>query len=78
MASAEAALAGLEATLALEKASIEMAFRETDRTEKTEWRSIEEMAARVKAAEASYALALKDYRRAEKLLKTGSMSKSAF
>ena len=78
MASAEAALAGLEATLALEKASIETASRETDRTEKTEWRSIEEMAARVKAAEASYALALKDYRRAEKLLKTGSMSKSAF
>ena len=54
MASAEAALAGLEATLALEKASIETASRETDRTEKTEWRSIEETAARVKAAEASY------------------------
>ena len=78
MASAEAALAGLEATLALEKASIETASRETDRTEKTEWRSIEETAARVKAAEASYALALKDYHRAEKLLKTGSTSKSAF
>lgn len=78
MASAEAALAGLEATLALEKASIETASRETDRTEQTEWRSIEEKAARVKAAEASYALALKDYHRAEKLLKTGSTSKSAF
>ena len=72
------AMASAEATLALEKASIETASRETDRTEKTEWRSIEEKAARVKAAEASYALALKDYRRAEKLIKTGSTSKSAF
>lgn len=78
VAAQEAALAGLEATLALENASIATARRETDRTEKAQWRAIEETAARVKAAEASYALALKDYQRTEKLLKTGSTSKSAF
>ncbi len=78
IAQTQALIDQLKAQLASEILARDIASGETDVAELTAWRQIEESFASLKAAKAQKEYADKEYKRAETLVKTGSVSKSVF
>ena len=74
----EAVIASQKASIRLEEEGIRIASQNTDLTEKSSWRQIEQISAGLDAARAALRLAEAEYRRASGLVKTGSVSKSVF
>ncbi|WP_392559557.1 HlyD family secretion protein [Orbus mooreae] len=67
-----------EAAIRAEELSINIDINETNLTELSTWRAIEELQAKLDAAKATKELAQTEFNRALKLSKTDSISKSAF
>lgn len=74
----EAVIAAQKAAVRLEEQGIRIATQNTDLTEKSSWRQIEQIAAGLDAARASLKLAEAEYARASGLVKTGSVSQSVY
>ena len=74
----EAVIAAQKAAVRLEEQGIRIATQNTDLTEKSSWRQIEQITAGLDAARASLKLAEAEYARASGLVKTGSVSQSVY